>query len=78
LLQGLAILIAVYPLVVVQQMLLDSSDRQITTMYSEMAGVGVGLVAHVTLIPIYGLYGAVAAAILTQATVLAVVVVGFG
>ena len=73
LLKALAVLIAIFPMVVVMQMLLDSSDRQISTMISEAVGVMIGLVAHGTLIPIFGLYGAVAATIITESAILAVV-----
>jgi O-antigen/teichoic acid export membrane protein len=64
------VLVAIFPLAVVILNLLDSSDRQTLTMTSEAVGVVIGLIAHSVLIPLFGLYGAVVAAIITEVAVL--------
>jgi O-antigen/teichoic acid export membrane protein len=74
LLQGLAVLVAMFPMAIVMQMLLDSSDRQTFTMISELVGVLVGLAAHSILIPLFGLLGAVTAAIISETAILVVVI----
>ena len=74
LLQGLAVLVAMFPMAIVMQMLLDSSDRQTFTMISELVGVLVGLAAHSILFPLFGLQGAVTAAIISETAILMVVI----
>jgi O-antigen/teichoic acid export membrane protein len=74
LLQGLAVLVAMFPMVIVMQTLLDSSDRQTFTMMSELVGVVVGLAAHSILIPLFGLQGAVTAAIISETAIMAFVI----
>jgi O-antigen/teichoic acid export membrane protein len=77
LLQALAVLVAIFPLAVVTLNLLDASDRQIQTMTAEAVGVVIGLIAHSVLIPVFGLYGAVAAAIITEFAVLGSAIYAF-
>ena len=77
LLQALAVLVAIFPLAVVIQNLLDACDRQTVTMTTEAVGVVIGLIAHSVLIPLFGLYGAVAAATITEVVVLGAALYGF-